>query len=248
MTLIHPMAFVDPSAEIGPDCQIGPFCYVGPTVRLGARNRLLNHATITGPTAAGDDNVFHPGCVIGGPPQDIGYKGEPTRLAIGDRNTFRECVTVNRGTLKQDLVTILGSDNLLMACSHVGHDAVVEDHCILVNNALLAGHVKIEKCAIIGGGSAMHHFTTVGQYAYIGGMTRIVRDEVRRPSRPRPGRQRDRPEPPRIRRRGHRATERRIQEALPPLPRLHLRPGGHGGRLQRHVPGSALPGTVPAGD
>jgi UDP-N-acetylglucosamine acyltransferase len=176
MSTIHPMAYVDPAAEIGADCYIGPFCYVGAAVRLGAGNRLLNNVTLSGPAVLGDGNVFHPHCVIGGPPQDIAYKGEQTNLVIGDRNIFRECVTVNRGTLKQDAVTTLGSDNLLMACSHVGHDATVEDDCILVNNALLAGHVKIEKHAIIGGASAMHHYTTVGQYAYIGGMTRIVHD------------------------------------------------------------------------
>ena len=170
------MAYVDPAAEVGPDCRIGPFCYVGPGVKLGAGNELINNVTLTGAADIGEGNVFHPQCVIGGPPQDVGYKGESTRLVVGDRNCFRECSTVNRGTLKQDGVTLVGSDNLLMACSHVGHDAIVEDDCILVNNALLAGHVKIESHAIIGGASAMHHYTRVGQYAYIGGMTRIVHD------------------------------------------------------------------------
>lgn len=170
------MAFVDPAAEIGPDCRIGPFCCVGAGVTLGAGNELINNVTISGPSTIGEGNVFHPQCVVGGPPQDISYNGEPTRLVVGSRNIFRECATVNRGTLKQNGVTILGDNNLIMACSHVGHDAIVENNCIITNNALLAGHVKIECNAIISGASAMHHFTTVGKFAYIGGMTRIVHD------------------------------------------------------------------------
>ena len=176
MSQIHPLAFVDPAAEIGPDCRIGPFCYVGAGVTLGAGNELMNNVTISGLSTIGEGNVFHPQCVIGGPPQDIGYNGELTRLVVGNRNTFRECSTVNRGTTKQDGVTILGDNNLIMACGHVGHDAIVENDCIIANNALLAGHVKIECNAIVGGASAMHHFTTVGKFAYIGGMTRIVHD------------------------------------------------------------------------
>lgn len=175
-TKIHPLSVVDPGAEIGDGCEIGPFCVVGAGVKLGPRVKLLNGVTIVGDTTIGEGNVFHPGASIGAIPQDLSYHGEPSRLVIGDFNTFREGCQVNRGTLKGGLVTSLGSHNLVMACTHIAHDCVIEDHCILANNTLLGGHVKVESHATLAGAVVVHHFATVGRLAFVGGMTRVSRD------------------------------------------------------------------------
>ena len=173
---IHPTAFVDPTAELGDGVEIGAHAFVGPGTVLGAGTVLRNQATVPGWTRMGEGNVVHPHATIGGDPQDLGYKGEEVRLEVGDRNCFREGVTVSRGTSKEGRLTRIGSGCLLMACSHVGHDCVLGDGVMLANNALLAGHCHVEDRAILSGSAAVNHFTTIGRLSYIGGLTRIYMD------------------------------------------------------------------------
>lgn len=175
-TKIHPTADVAAGAELGRDVEIGPYCVLGPRVRIGDRTRLGPHVVVDGVTEIGEDNLIVGQAGLGGPPQDLSYKGEPTQLSIGDRNTIREFVTINRGTVKGGGLTRVGNDCLLMACSHVAHDCDLSDRIILANNALLAGHVSVGENANISGGSAAHHFVTIGAFAYVGGMTRMVQD------------------------------------------------------------------------
>jgi UDP-N-acetylglucosamine acyltransferase len=179
MRSIHPLAYVDPQAELGDRVEIGPFSYVGPQVRLGDGCRLAPHVTLLGPAEFGPDNVFYSGCVLGAAPQDLKYKGGPTRLVVGPGNVFRELVTVHRGTevdRQSAGVTRIGGHNLLMVGVHVAHDTEIGDHVILANSVQVAGHVRIEDCVTVGGVSAMHHFVTVGRNAYVGGMTRVTHD------------------------------------------------------------------------
>jgi UDP-N-acetylglucosamine acyltransferase len=173
---IDPSAHVDPTAELADGVEIGPFAFVGPHVSLGPGTVVMNHATVQAWTRMGAGNRVHPYACIGGDPQDLGYQGEETRLEVGDRNVFREGVTVSRGTRKEQGVTRIGSGCLLMACSHVGHDCVVGDGVILANAVLLAGHCHIEERAVLSGAAALHHFTTVGKMAYVGGLSRITMD------------------------------------------------------------------------
>jgi UDP-N-acetylglucosamine acyltransferase len=136
----------------------------------------MANVTVMGDTEMGAGNVVFPGAVLGAPPQDLKFRGERTQLRIGDRNHFREHVTVHPGTGSGGGVTVIGSDNLLMVGSHVAHDCRVGDHAILANHVLLAGHVTVRDRAILNGASACHHFTTVGRMAYVGGLTRITQD------------------------------------------------------------------------
>ncbi|MFT5050257.1 MAG: UDP-N-acetylglucosamine acyltransferase [Chlamydiales bacterium] len=175
-TLIHPTAVISPGAELGVDVQIGPYTVVGPAVTIGDRTRVGPQVVIDGVTSLGTDNIIVGQANLGGAPQDFSYQGEPTQLTIGDGNTIREFVTINRGTIKGGGLTSLGSHCLLMACSHVAHDCELEDHVILGNNVMLAGHVLVEHHANLSGGSGAHHFCTVGRYAYVGAMTRMLRD------------------------------------------------------------------------
>ncbi len=173
---IHDLAFVDPKAELDPSAEVGPGCYVGPDVRIGPGTVLRNGVTVDGHTVLGRDNVLFPGACVGTPPQDVSYRGEDTRLEIGDENVIRECVTVHRGTTKDERVTRIGSGCYLMACSHVGHDCVLGDHVIFGNNVLVGGHVHVEMGVNVNGGAAIHPFSRVGRLAYVGGLTRIVQD------------------------------------------------------------------------
>lgn len=179
MNTIHPLAFVDPRAELGRDVFVGPFCHVGPDVALGDGCILHGHVTVLGPSEIGPQNVFFPTVVIGTAPQDLKYRGGPTRLVIGQGNVFREQVTVHRGTeidRRSGGVTRIGDQNLFMVGVHVAHDAVVHNHIVLANAVLVAGHVSIEDCVNVGGASAIHHFVTVGRNAFVAGMTRITHD------------------------------------------------------------------------
>jgi UDP-N-acetylglucosamine acyltransferase len=175
-TQIHSTAVVAPSAEIGIDVEIGPYCVVGPNVKIGDRTRVGPQVVIDGVTEIGEENIIVGQASLGAVPQDLSYKGEPTRLSIGDRNTIREFVTINRGTVKGGGVTRIGNSCLLMACCHVAHDCELKDRIIMGNNVLLAGHVLVEEMANISGGAAAHHFVTIGAFAYVGGMTRMVQD------------------------------------------------------------------------
>jgi len=175
-TKIHKLAVVHATAEIADDVEIGPFCYVGPDVTIGPRCKLMHRVTVAGQTTLGADNCLYPNVIIGTEPQDLTYKGSKTRVVIGDSNVIRECVTINRPTEKADMLTSVGSHNFLMACSHVAHDCILEDHITMGNGSLLGGHVHVESNAIISGAAAAHHFATIGRHAFVGGLSRIVHD------------------------------------------------------------------------
>ncbi|HEY2761578.1 MAG TPA: acyl-ACP--UDP-N-acetylglucosamine O-acyltransferase [Pirellulales bacterium] len=175
-TSIAPQAVVDPKAEIGDDVHIGPFCVIGPNVKIGHGTRLENNVTLMGHVTLGEDNQLFPGVVVGAPPQDLSYRGSNTQVVIGDHNVFRESVTINRATEKEDGITRVGSHNFLMACSHVAHDCKVGNHIIMANGTLLGGHVHIYDHATLSGGIGIHHFTTVGRYAFVGGLARVIHD------------------------------------------------------------------------
>ncbi|HJT54008.1 MAG TPA: acyl-ACP--UDP-N-acetylglucosamine O-acyltransferase [Candidatus Angelobacter sp.] len=174
--MIHPTAFVDPAAKVPASCSVGPYCIVSAEVELGENCELISHVVINGPAKIGDNNRFFPFCTIGGEPQDVSYKGEKTRLEMGDNNVVRECVTLNRGTIKGGGVTRIGSHTLIMAYSHVGHDSVIGDHAMLVNGATLAGHVTVEEWAVVGALCPVHQFVRIGAHSYIGGGTTITQD------------------------------------------------------------------------
>jgi UDP-N-acetylglucosamine acyltransferase len=165
---IHPTAVVDPSAQIDPTADIGPYAIIGPEAVIGARTKVGAHAVVEY-AALGADNVLHPGCFVGTPPQDLKYAGEKTRLVMGDKNTVRECVTMNRGTAQGGGVTKIGSNCLFMACSHIAHDCRVGNGVIVVNAVLLAGHVTLGDYAVLGGVCAIHQHTRIGRLAMLGG-------------------------------------------------------------------------------
>ena len=173
---VHPSAIIHPQAMVPVSCKVGPYCVVGPDVELGENCQLVSHVCIEGPTRIGGDNRFFPFTSIGMAPQDLSYRGEPTRLEIGDHNVIREFVTINRGTAKGHGVTKIGSHTLIMAYSHIAHDCVIGDHVILANAATLGGHVTVEEWATVGALCPVHHFVRIGAYAFIGGGTTITRD------------------------------------------------------------------------
>lgn len=174
--VIHPTAVIDPKAKIPNSCKIGPFCVVGPEVTLGEGCELLSHVVLSGPLQIGSNNRVYPFTTIGLEPQDLKFKGEVTRVEIGDNNVIRECVTIHRGTPGGGGVTRIGNNCLFMAYVHIAHDCVVGDHVIMANNATLAGHVTVENYATVGAFSPVHQFARVGAHAYIGGGSVITRD------------------------------------------------------------------------
>ncbi len=173
---VHPSAIVASGAVVPGSCIVGPFCTIGPEVVLGEGCNLISHVVLDGRTRIGARNTIYPFTSIGIAPQDLKYAGEPTETVVGDDNTIRECTTISRGTVKGGGVTRLGSNNLLMAYVHIGHDSQVGSHCILANAATLAGHVIVEDYSSIGAFSPVHQFCTVGQYAFIGGGTIVTQD------------------------------------------------------------------------
>lgn len=173
---VHSTAIIDPGARVPASCTVGPYCVIGPAVELGEKCELIAHVTILGPAMIGANNRFFPGCTIGAEPQDTSYRGEPTAITIGDNNIIRECVTLNRGTVKGGGTTRIGSHTLIMAYTHVGHDSVIGDHVMLINGATLAGHVTVEEWAVVGALCPVHQFVRIGAHAYIGGGTTITQD------------------------------------------------------------------------
>jgi len=173
---IHPTAIVDPGAKVPASCHIGPYCVVGAGVELGESCELISHVVIHGPTQVGRNNRIFPFAAVGIEPQDISYRGEATRLEMGDNNVIRESVTINRGTVKGGGVTRIGNDVLIMAYTHVGHDCQIGDHAMLVNAATLAGHVTVEEWAVVGALCPVHQFVRIGAHSYIGGGTTITQD------------------------------------------------------------------------
>ena len=174
--IIHPTAIVSSKAELGNDVEIGPFCTIGPNVKIGNSTKLVSHVVVDGKTTIGNYNLFFPFSVIGGIPQDLKYNGEVTELHIGDHNTIRESVTLNLGTNQGGGKTVLGSNNLLMAYTHLGHDAILGDHCVLANSVAIAGHVILDDHAIIGGLTGITQFVHVGAHVYVGAGSMIDKD------------------------------------------------------------------------
>jgi UDP-N-acetylglucosamine acyltransferase len=176
MSEIDSRAAISPRARLGRNVRVGPFAVIGDDVELGDECIVHPHAVIYGPCRLGRKNVFFPFSAIGGDPQDLTYRGEPTRIEAGDENEFREYATVNRGTVKGGGVTRIGSHNLLMAYSHVGHDSHVGDRVVMVNGATLAGHVTLEDDSTLGAFCPVHQFCKVGRHAYIAAYTVITQD------------------------------------------------------------------------
>ena len=172
---IHSTAIVDPTAQLGAATIVGPYCIIGRDVRIGAECWLQHHVTLQGPMQAGARNKFYAYCSIGQQTQDLKYRGEPTYLEIGDENTFREFVTVNRSTTSEGK-TRIGNRGNFLAYSHIGHDCDVDDSVVFSNNGTLAGHVQIGDHAVMGGLTAVHQFCRIGRFAITGGCSKIVQD------------------------------------------------------------------------
>ena len=174
--VVHATAIVSPDAVLADGVEVGPYSVIGAGVTVGRGTRVGPHVVIEGETRIGEENRIFQFASVGADPQDKKYRGEASRLEIGDRNVIRECVTVHRGTVQDHGVTRIGDDNLLMAYVHVAHDCVVGSHCVLANNATLAGHVHIDDWAIMGGLSAVHQFGKVGAHAFIANNAAVTRD------------------------------------------------------------------------
>jgi UDP-N-acetylglucosamine acyltransferase len=174
--VIDPRAVVSPEARLAADVSVGPFAVIGAGVEIGPRTIVGPHAVINGPCVLGADNHVFQFASIGDAPQDKKYSGEPTRLAVGDRNVFREFCTINRGTTHDKGVTRIGNDNLFMACAHVAHDCVVGNNTVFANGAVLGGHVEIGDWAILGGLAAVHQHGRVGAHAFLGGGSMVRQD------------------------------------------------------------------------
>ena len=175
MSNISPMAFIHPEAVIGENCEIGPFCYIDKNVVIGNDNRLMNSVTLMSGTRLGNHNVVFPGAVIGAIPQDLKFRGEETTAEIGDNNTIRENVTINRGTAAKNR-TVVGNNNLLMEGMHIAHDVIVGNQCIIGNSTKIAGEVIVDDCAIISANVLIHQFCRIGSYVMVGGGTRTGQD------------------------------------------------------------------------
>lgn len=173
---IHPSAIVDSGADLDSSVKVGPYVIIEKGVRIGRDSVVKPHSVLTGPTTIGAGNIIGPFATIGAPPQDLKYADEDTELVVGDHNQIREYVSIHRGTVTDKGITTVGSGNLLMGYVHIAHDCLVGDSAILANAATLAGHVQIQDHAIIGGLVAVHQFTRIGAFSYIGGLSGISKD------------------------------------------------------------------------
>ena len=173
---IHPTAIIDPAAKVSESCTIGPYCVIGSDVEIGENCEFLSHVVLGGPSKIGTNNRVFPFTTIGLEPQDLKFKGEKTRLEIGDNNVIREGVTIHRGTPGGGGVTRVGSNCLIMAYTHIAHDCSIADNVIMANAATLAGHVTVEEYAVVGALCPVHQFVRIGAYSYIGGGTTITQD------------------------------------------------------------------------
>jgi len=174
--LIHPSSVVADSAMIGARCIVGPFCTIGAHVEIAEDCELVSHVVVDGHTRIGRGSKIYSFAAVGVAPQDLKYQGEPTQVEIGERNVIREYVTISRGTAGGGGITRLGSDCLVMACAHIGHDSQIGSHCILANAATLAGHVTVEDYATVGALCPVHQYCRIGRYAYVGGGSVVVQD------------------------------------------------------------------------
>lgn len=177
MNKIHPTALVHPDAKIGNNVEIGPFCIIEENVVIGDNCKFLNNVVVYNYSRIGNNNTFHQGCSVGNIPQDLKFGQEETELIIGDNNTFREFVTLHRGT-SATFKTKIGNNNFVMAYAHIAHDCDIGNNCILANSVNLGGHVHLEDFVIIGGVSGVHQFTKIGKHCMVGGQARIVQDLV----------------------------------------------------------------------
>ena len=176
--MIHKTAIVDPKARISSTVKIGPFSIIGPNVEINDNTEIQSHVSIMGNTIIGKDNKIYSFSSIGNDPQDLKYRGEDTKLEIGDNNKIREYVTINPGTQGGGGLTKIGNNCLFMVSSHIAHDCMVGNNVILANNVPLGGHAEIQDNVIIGGNSAVQQFTRVGKFAMIGGMCGVVKDVI----------------------------------------------------------------------
>lgn len=176
MTLIDPRAIIDPTATLADNVEVGPWSIIGPNVEIGEGTVIASHVVIKGPTVIGKNNRIYQFSSIGEDTPDLKYKGEPTRLVIGDHNVIREGVTIHRGTIQDRSETTIGDHNLLMAYVHVGHDSVIGNNCILVNNTALAGHVHVDDWAILSGFTLVHQYCHIGAHSFSGMGTAIGKD------------------------------------------------------------------------
>jgi UDP-N-acetylglucosamine acyltransferase len=176
MAEIHATAIVDKGAELDGDVEIGPYCLVGPRVKIGKGTRLNSHVVIQGRTSLGEDNTVFPFASVGSVPQDLKYKGEPSELLIGDRNTIREYVSLNPGTTGGGMVTRVGNENLLMMYCHIAHDCILGNRNVIANGATLGGHVVIQDYVIVGGLVGIHQFVKIGSSAILGAGSMVSKD------------------------------------------------------------------------
>jgi UDP-N-acetylglucosamine acyltransferase len=173
---IHPTAIVHPKANLADTCSVGPFCVIGENVSIGEGTEIGQSCHFSGKVTVGKNNQFYPFCCVGTPPQDVSYKGDIFEVRVGDANIVREYCSIHMGTAKEKGLTAVGNNNYVMAYVHFGHDCVIGNNCIFINNAGLSGHTHVEDHAIISGLTGVHHYITIGQYAFIGGMSRIIHD------------------------------------------------------------------------
>jgi len=173
---IHSTAIVSEKAEIGNNVDIGPFCIIGDNVKISDNCSFKSHVVVEGHTSIAENNKFYQFCSIGADPQDSTYKGESTRVEIGDNNTFREYISIHKGTMKDNQLTKIGDNNLFMAYVHVGHDVQFGSNCVIANACGFAGHAKIADKVILGGGCLISQFLSLGQGAYLGGGSVIAND------------------------------------------------------------------------
>ena len=173
---IHPLAEVSPNADLGPGVEIGPYSIIGDHVSIGRDTVIGSHVVIEGHTQIGERNKISPFSSIGSPPQDVGYRGEDTRVIIGSDNVIREYVTINRASTKQEWKTVIGDHNYLMAYAHIAHDCLLGNRVIMSNVATLGGHITIGDHAVLGGLVAVHQFVRIGAYAFLGGKSAVAKD------------------------------------------------------------------------
>jgi UDP-N-acetylglucosamine acyltransferase len=174
--MIDPRVVIAPDAELAADVEVGPYSIIGPGVRIGSGCWIGPHAVINGPTTLGRDNKVFQFASVGDAPQDKKYRGEPTRLEVGDGNVFREFCSINRGTAGGRGVTRIGDDNLFMAYSHVAHDCIVGSHCVMSNCAALAGHVELGDWVILSGYAGVHQFCKIGAHSFLANNAAVTRD------------------------------------------------------------------------
>ena len=176
--MIHKTAIIDPNAKIASTVDIGPYTVIGPNVEIDDNTAIQSHVSITGQTIIGKNNKIYPFASIGNDPQDMKYKGERTKLLIGDNNTIREYSTINPGTIQGGGVTKVGNNNLIMISAHIAHDCIIGNNIVIANSAAIAGHAEVEDHVIIGGNCGVQQFTRIGKMAMIGGMTGVSRDVI----------------------------------------------------------------------